>query len=103
VTTLAVDDVPKGGRVEVRCGRCGRRVSRRATRTGVLKVPGFVGRTVRTGDRVEVRVTMPRTGSGQYRYGAVGKYFRWPITAGGLGDRLSRCLQPGARKPTKCR
>ena len=103
VTTLAVDDVPKGGRVEVRCGRCGGKVSRRATRTGVLKIGGFVGRTVRTGDRVEVRVTMARTGSGRYKYGAVGKYFRWPIAAGSLGDRFSRCLQPGSRKPTKCR
>ena len=47
ITGLAIDDVPKGARAEVRCGRCGRKVSRRATRTGTLKVGGFVGRTVR--------------------------------------------------------
>ena len=37
---LAIDDVPKGARAEVRCGRCGK-VSRRATRTGTLKVGGL--------------------------------------------------------------
>ena len=84
------------------CGRCGRKVTRRATRTGVLKLSGFVGRTVRAGDRIEIRVTQGRTGKGTYRFGAVGKYFRWPITAAGLGDRVSKCLQPGSRKPTKC-
>ena len=103
VTRLAVDDVPKGGRVEVRCGRCGRKVSRRASRTGVLGLPAFAGRAVRTGDRIEVRVTMGRRGTGRYRFGAVGRYYRWPITSARLGDRFSRCLQPGAPKPTKCR
>jgi hypothetical protein len=102
VTSLALDDVPKGARAEVRCGRCGSKVTRRASRSGVLRVPGFAGRTVRAGDRIEVRVTQGRTGKGRYRFGAVGKYFRWPITAGGLGDRVSRCLQPGSRRPTKC-
>ena len=103
VATLAIDDVPKGARAEVRCRRCGGKVSRRAKRAGVLKLSGFTGRTVRTGDRIEVRVTQGRTGSGLYRFGAVGKYYRWPITASGLGDRVTRCLQPGSRKPTRCR
>jgi len=102
LTSLALDDVPKGARAEVRCGSCGRKVTRRATRAGVLKLPGFVGRTVRAGDRIEIRVTQGRTGKGTYRFGAVGKYFRWPITADGLGNRLTRCLEPGSRKPKKC-
>jgi len=50
-----------------------------------------------------VRVTLGRTGKGQYRYGAVGKYFRWPVSGGKLGKRKTSCLQPGSRKPTKCR
>ena|SRR5215208_1267016 len=103
VTSLAVADVPKGARAEVRCGDCGRKVTRRAGRTGVLKLPGFAGRTVRTGDRIEVRVTQGRTGTGRYRFGAVGRYYRWPVSSTGLGDRISRCLQPGKRRPTKCR
>ena len=49
-------------------------------------------------------MTLGRTGKGQYRYGAVGKYFRWPITAGPASASASTsCLQPGSRKPTKCR
>jgi hypothetical protein len=103
ITSLVVDDVPARGRVEVRCGRCGSKVTRRARRTGVLALGGFVGRVVRTGDRIQIRITQGRTGSGRYRFGAVGKYYRWPVTATGLGDRVLRCLQPGSRTPRKCR
>ena len=99
ITALAIDDVPKGARAEVRCGR---KVTRRATRTGTLKVAGCVGRTVSSGSKIEVRVTLGRTGKGQYRYGAVGKYVRWPVEQGRLGRKQTRCLQPGSRKPTKC-
>jgi hypothetical protein len=103
ITGLAIDDVPKGARAEVRCGRCGRRSVRRAGRTGTLRMPGFVGRLVPAGDRIEVRITQGRTGKGRYRFGAVGRYYRWPIEPGKLGRKVTRCLQPGARKPTKCR
>ena len=100
ITGLEIDDVPKGARAEVRCGR---KVTRRATRKGTLKVNGCVGRTVASGSSIQVRITLGRTGKGQYRHGAVGKYYRWPVAAGRLGKRQTRCLQPGSRKPTKCR
>jgi hypothetical protein len=100
ITNLEIDDVPKGARAEVRCGRT---VKRRATRKGTLKVGGCVGRTVASGGSIVVRVTLGPTGKGRYRHGAVGKYYRWPITAGKLGKRQTSCLQPGKRKPTKCR
>ena len=103
ITGLAIDDVPKGARAEVRCQRCGRRSVRRARRSGTLRMPGFVGRLVPAGDRIEVRITQGRTGNGRYRFGAVGKYYRWPIEPGKLGRKVTRCLQPGSRKPTKCR
>jgi hypothetical protein len=104
VTGLFVDDVPKGARVEARCQRCGgRKVTRRATRRGTIRLSGFVGRTVPAGDRIEIRVTLGKTGKGQYRHGAIGKYFRWPIEPGKLGRRVTRCLQPGSRKPSRCR
>ena len=103
ISSLAIDDVPRGARAEVRCRRCGSKVTRRATRTGVLSLGRFAGRTVRAGDRIEVRISQGRTGKGRYRFGAVGKYYRWPVVAGGLGDRVSRCTQPGSRKPVKCR
>jgi hypothetical protein len=100
ITGLEIDDVPKGARAEVRCGR---KVTRRATRKGTLKVGGCVGRTISGGSSIQIRVTLGRTGKGQYRYGAVGKYYRWPVSAGRLGKRKTSCLQPGSRKPTKCR
>ena len=103
ITSMAVDGVPRGARAEVRCRRCGRAVSRRASRSGVLQLRGFVGRVLPAGDRIEVRITRGRTGRGRYRFGAIGKYFRWPVVAGGVGDRVVRCLQPGSRRPTRCR
>jgi len=79
ITNLEIDDMPKGARAEVRCGRT---VKQRAKRKGTLKVRGCTGRTVNGGGSIQVRVTLGRTGKGQYRYGAVGKYFRWPVSGG---------------------
>lgn len=103
ITSLAVDDVPKGGRAEVRCKGCGRKVTKRARRAGVLSLSRFVGRVVPTGRKIEVRVTQGPTGSGRFRFGATGKFYRWPVTSSGLGDRVTRCLNQGSRKPVKCR
>jgi len=100
ITGLEIDDMPKGARAEVRCGRT---VKKRATRRGTLKVSGCTGRTVRNGSSILVRVTLGKTGKGRYRFGAVGKYYRWPVAAGRLGKRQTSCLQPRSRKPTKCR
>ena len=103
ITRLAVDAVPKGARVEVRCGRCGRTLTRKARKTGTLRLKGFVGRVVQPGDKIEVRITLGRTGKGKFRFGAVGRYYRWPVQAGALGRSVRRCLQPGSRKPTRCK
>ncbi len=104
ITSLSIDDVPKGARAQVSCRRCGgRKVTRRATRTGTLRMNRFAGRLVPAGDRIEVRVTLGKTGNGQYRHGAIGKYYRWPIEPGKLGRRQTRCIPPGTRKLTKCR
>ena len=103
VTSLSIDDVPTGARAEGPCRRCGRKVTRRARRTGTLRMTGFVGRVLAPGDRIEIRVTLGRTGTGRYRFGAVGKYYSWPIESGKLGRKKTRCLQPGSRKPTRCR
>jgi hypothetical protein len=104
ITGLSIDGVPKGARAEVRCRRCGGgKVSRRAKRTGTLRLPEFVGRVVPAGDRIEIRVALGRTGSGRYRHGAIGKYYRWPVEPGELGRRTTRCTRPGSRRFTTCR
>lgn len=103
ITGLSLDHVPKGARAEVRCVRCGRKVTRRATRTGTLRIPRFDGRVVPAGGSVEVRVTLGRTGSGRYRHGAIGKLYRWVVQPGELGERRTRCIRPGSRELTRCR
>jgi hypothetical protein len=102
ITSLVVDHVAQGGRVEVRCGHCGHAVKRRARRAGSLSIRGFVGRTVRSGDFIEVRATQPKQGRGRLRYGAVGRSFRWPVKAAGLGRRVDRCLAPGTNRRQRC-
>ncbi len=100
ITALEIDDVPKGARAEVRCGR---KVTRQATRRGTLKIGGCAGRTIGAGSKIQIRVTLGRTGKGQYRYGAVGKYYRWPVSAGPA--RQAQDELPAARlaQAHKCR
>jgi hypothetical protein len=103
VRALTIDDVPKGARAEIRCTRCsGGKVVKKARRRGSLKVNGIVGRLVRSGGSLEIRVTLARQKKGRFRYGAIGKYYRYPVNNAGLGKRKLRCLNPGSHKPVKC-
>jgi hypothetical protein len=103
VRAITVDELPKTARVEVRCGHCGRKVTKKARRAGSVSLDRFLGRFVRAGDFIEVRLTMPkRAKKGRYRFGAVGKVYHYPITSHGLGKRTLRCLNPGSRKPVRC-
>jgi hypothetical protein len=103
VRALTVDDLPKGAKAEVRCTHCsGGKVVRKARHSGSLALNGFLGRMVRSGGAIEIRVSMARRGKGKFRYGAIGKYYRYPVTNAGLGKRKLRCLNPGSRKPVKC-
>jgi hypothetical protein len=102
-TKLAVDSVPKGGKVEVSCRHCGRKITRKARRTGTVRLTKFLGRRVPAGDAVVIRVTKAATGRGKFRFGATGKYIKYPVLSTGLGRRVIRCLQPGSRKPTRCK
>ena len=97
ITSLVVDKLDKGARISARCRRCGGATARTARRKGSLSVRGFVGRTLRPGDFIEVRITQPRSGTGRFRYGAVGHVYRYPVKAGGLGVRTDHCLAPGSR------
>ena len=51
-------------------------------RAGHAEVAGCVGRTIGAGEQHrDPRHARPDR-QGQYRYGAVGKYYRWPVSAG---------------------
>jgi hypothetical protein len=102
VVKLAVVRADRRQRVEVRCNRCGKRVRARAPRGGTIRVRRFEGRTLSAGDRLEVRVTQPRSRSGRFKFGAIGKVTSFPITRDGLGAPRRRCTRPGSAKPIKC-
>jgi len=102
VAKLTVDRADKGSRIEVSCRRCGKTVRARAPRGGSVRIRPLEGRTVPAGDRLEVRITHPRSGSGRFRFGAIGKIVRWPITSTALGQSKVTCTRPGSKKRIRC-
>ena len=82
----------------------GRKISRRARRTGVLSLPGVrrpracARRPDRDPRHARAAPARAATGSARSASTTAGRS-RPPASA----DRSSRCLQPGSRKPTKCR
>jgi hypothetical protein len=100
ITRLAVDGVPKGAKVTARAGGASQTV--KAKRTGRVTLSKLAGRGVGSGASVDVRVTLGRTGSATYKYGATGASFTWPVKVGGLGARVNRCLHVGTGKVERC-
>src|SRR4051812_665374 len=82
IRRLLVDRVPKGAKVVAKCSGCGSQTVK-AKRFGRVALNKLVGKNVRAGTKVEIRVTLAKNGSGTYKYGATGTYFAWPVRAGG--------------------
>jgi hypothetical protein len=99
-TKLDIEGVPRGARVQARCRRCGVSQSQRARRKTV-SLRRFVGREAPAGAVLELRVTMKRRGSGRFRHGAFGNYFRYEFGRGEVRSRTVRCLLPGKRAPRR--
>jgi hypothetical protein len=102
IKRLWVEHVPKGAKIVARCGGCGSQTVK-ATRAGTVNLSKLVGRSVSAGKTVEVRVTMAARGSGVYRFGATGRFRKWPIEAGALGATFDRCLNAKSSKIERCR
>jgi hypothetical protein len=102
ITGLTVDGVPKGAKLVVKCRGCGSQKVK-ARKQGRVEFPKLVGKVARTGTKIELRVTLGRTGKGKYKYGAYGAYFAWPVQANGLGRRVSRCIAVGSSKLQRCK
>jgi hypothetical protein len=102
VTSLSVDRLDRGSRVEARCRRCGASLRRRVRRAGTLDVGGFTGRLVAAGDRITVRISHPRSGRGRYRFGAIERTVTWPVVGDRLGSRRERCSEPGSGDRIRC-
>lgn len=101
ITRLWVDRVPKGGKVVVRCGGCGSQTVT-ARRTGTVELSRFAGRAASAGATISVKVTMARSGTGTYRFGATGKIQSWRVRAGGIKASPERCLNVRTGKSESC-
>jgi hypothetical protein len=101
ITRLWVERVPKGGKVVVRCGGCGSQTVR-ARRTGTVELSRFLGRSASAGATISVKVTMRRSGTGTYRFGATGKFQSWRVRAGGIKASPERCLNVRTGKSERC-
>jgi hypothetical protein len=102
INEVTVSSLVAGSRVQARCRRCGRSQVRVARGRSV----GFsrlAGQFVPNGAIIEILVTHASTKAGRYRYGAIGNYYRWTVSAGRIGKRVDRCLKPGKTTPsTRC-
>jgi len=101
ISRLLVGHLPKGAKVQAKCGGC-RTVATIAKRATV-EFKTLEGRSVNKGAKVQLRVTMGRQGTGHYRYGATGQLITWPVKVGGIGIKRTQCLHVKTNKIQKCR
>jgi hypothetical protein len=101
IQALGISHVPKGARVTVRCGGCPKAttVAKRST----IQFKSLVGRIVRKGSKVQIQVTLGRTGKGRYKFGATGSLFTWPVIDGNVRPKITQCLHVKTNKIQKCR
>jgi hypothetical protein len=100
VAQFNVSQIPGGTRVEARCGPCGLdQVATTGPHSSSVAFPAFVGRTLQPGTKLQLWVTKRPSGTGLYRYGAIGAYVSYVVKSGSIGGRVNRCLMPGSRTP----
>ena len=80
---------------------CGRQTVT-ARKQGSVKFPKLVGKVVRAGRTVTLKVTLKRTGKQKYKFGAIGSVFEWPVRSDGLGKRVNRCIAVKTGKIVRC-
>jgi hypothetical protein len=100
-TEFQVANLPARARVLVRCS-CG--VSQTKTvgaHAGVVVLTALIHRSVPPGATVQLWATKRPSGTGTYRFGAIGGYLRYVMGTHGLGLPTKRCLMPGSLTPQK--
>jgi hypothetical protein len=102
IRRLVVDRVPRGAKVIARCGGCPPTATR-VRRAGRVALTRLVGRALRAGGNLQVRVTLGPGGRGKYRFGATGVAFTWPVRKDGLGTRRTQCLAATTGAVQSCR
>jgi hypothetical protein len=102
IHTLLLAHLPKGAKVQARCGSSCPTVTAVAKHSTV-EFKRLEGRVVPKGARISLRVTLGHTGTGNYKFGATGVLFSWPVTSGAIGLKRTQCLKVGTVKTEKCR
>jgi hypothetical protein len=103
MTRFDVSSIPGGAKVQARCS-CGIKQTQTAGKHATsVTLTAFVGATLPLGATVDISTTNNATGHGTYKYGAIGAYRQFSVSASGLGTLLKRCLMPGSMTPrTQC-
>ena len=95
--------MPKGAKVVAKCSGLRLADGQGQALRPRLAVQARRARAWRAGTKIEIRVTLGKSGTGTYVYGATGSYFAWPVRAGGLGARVTRCLNVKSSKIERCK
>ncbi len=101
INRLVLGSVPKGAKVQARCGGCPTVTT--VAKHSTVEFKSLTGRVVPKGSKVQLRVTLGRTGKGNYKFGATGVLISWPVKAGAIGLKRLQCLHVGTVKTEKCR
>jgi hypothetical protein len=101
IQALSVSHLPKGARVTARCGRCPTATT--VARHSSVTFKSLIGRIVKKGSKIQIQVTLGRTGKGKYRFGATGSRFTWPVIDGNVRPKITQCLHVKTNKIQKCR
>jgi hypothetical protein len=98
---LKITGVPAGTHAEVRCS-CGLKESGSAGAKGTaITLTAFANRTLPFGAALQIWVSKPSSGNGNYRFGAIGSYGKYAITSAGFKLKQKGCLMPGSLKPQR--
>ena len=82
IKRLIVDRVPKGAKIVAKCSGCGSQTVK-AKRFGRVPLTKLVGKNVRAGTKIEIRVTLAKTGTGTYRTARPAATSRGPCARAG--------------------
>jgi hypothetical protein len=99
VVLLEWAGLPRGADVTARCRGCGAHGIRQTVRVrgdGVARLGSFAGINAHRGAVLDVSATLAARGSGEYRFGAIGKRAHYRIGSKAFRWAM-RCLVPGSR------
>jgi hypothetical protein len=99
LTAFRVSGLPAGARILVRCSCGASQTKSVGARAGVVSLSALANRTLALGATLQLWATKRPSGTGIYRYGAIGRYERFTMQSGGLSAPLKRCLEPGSLTP----